>query len=552
MLDVIDLNIEFHDHLTPETVVYDFDLHMDEGEIVGLVGESGSGKTMSALSIAGLLSRKNMKKRGTIIFNGVDILNCKRSELRKLQGNDISMVFQEPMTSLDPLKKIGWQVEESLRIHENPGSDDENPKKAGIKDRIEYLKHIRQRRQETFKRKEERRKKVIEALKDVELDDPERVMEQYPHELSGGMRQRVMIAAALICEPKLLICDEPTTALDVTIQAQIIELLKKVNREHGTAILFISHDLSLVKTLCSRVLVMYKGNVVETGSSKDVFYSPKNEYTRSLVEAIPELKKAEGADESYQYVNSTDVVLRVSDLNAYYPVKDSLFRSGNRRRQILKDISFEVKRGEILGLVGESGCGKSTLGKSVLGMVRDVEGTIEHFTDKPQMIFQDPYSSLNPSKTVGWILEEPLRIQGGIPDAERDRRVSDMLTKIGLSDEYKGRYPAELSGGQRQRVCIGLALMMEPKLIIADEPVSALDVTIQAQIIDLLLKLNVEMGISMIFISHDLKVVYKLCDRIMVMKDGVIVEKGTDQEVYFAPEDEYTKKLLRAVDLKEE
>ncbi|MCR5733907.1 MAG: ABC transporter ATP-binding protein [Lachnospiraceae bacterium] len=543
MLDVIDLNIEFHDHITPETVVYDFDLHMEEGEIVGLVGESGSGKTMSALSVAGLLSRKNMKKRGTIIFNGVDILNCPRSELRKLQGNDIAMVFQEPMTSLDPLKKIGWQVEESLRIHE-----DEAEKKAGSLNRL--INSVKDR-EKIKQQKEERRKKVIAALKDVELDNAEYIMEQYPHELSGGMRQRVMIAAALICEPKLLICDEPTTALDVTIQAQIIELLKKVNREHGTAILFISHDLCLVKSLCKRVLVMYKGNVVEAGSSSDVFYNPKNEYTRSLIEAIPELKKAEGAAESYQYVNSKDVVLRVSGLNAYYPVKDSMFKKGNKRRQILKDISFEVKRGEILGLVGESGCGKSTLGKSLLSMVKDVEGSIEHFTKKPQMVFQDPYSSLNPSKTIGWILEEPLRIEGKLPDAERNRRVSDMLVKVGLSEEYRDRYPSELSGGQRQRVCIGLALMMEPELIIADEPVSALDVTIQAQIIDLLLKLNIEMGISMIFISHDLKVVYKLCDRIMVMKDGVIVEKGTDQEVYFDPQNDYTKKLLRAVDLKE-
>ena len=262
MLEVRDLNIEFHDHITPETVVYDFDLHMEEGEIVGLVGESGSGKSMSALAIAGLLSRKNMKKRGSIVFDGVDILNCPRDELRKLQGNDISMVFQEPMSSLDPLMKIGRQVEESLLLH-------------------------------TKLTVQERREKVIDALKEVELSDPEALIQMYPHELSGGMRQRVMIAAALILRPRLLICDEPTTALDVTIQAQIIELLKKVNRKYNTAILFISHDLSLVKQLCSRVLVMYKGNIVESGDAQEIFLHPGNDYTKNLIAAIPKLEKIE-------------------------------------------------------------------------------------------------------------------------------------------------------------------------------------------------------------------------------------------------------------------
>ena len=262
MLEVRDLNIEFHDHITPATVVYDFDLHMEEGEIVGLVGESGSGKSMSALAIAGLLSRKNMKKRGSIVFDGVDILNCPRDELRKLQGNDISMVFQEPMSSLDPLMKIGRQVEESLLLH-------------------------------TKLTAQERREKVIDALKEVELSDPEALIQMYPHELSGGMRQRVMIAAALILRPRLLICDEPTTALDVTIQAQIIELLKKVNRKYNTAILFISHDLSLVKQLCSRVLVMYKGNIVESGDAQEIFLHPGNDYTKNLIAAIPKLEKIE-------------------------------------------------------------------------------------------------------------------------------------------------------------------------------------------------------------------------------------------------------------------
>lgn len=260
MLDVIDLNIEFHDHITPETVVYDFDLHLDEGEIVGIVGESGSGKSMSALAIAGLLSRKHMKKRGQILFDGVNLLTCSRETLRKYQGNDISMVFQEPMTSLNPVKKIGWQVGESLRIHT-----------ALTDDQI--------------------RARVLKMLENVELPDPEDVYDKYPHELSGGMRQRVMIAAALICEPKILIADEPTTALDVTVQAQIIKLLKRINEKTGTAILFISHDLSVVKTLCSRVLVMYHGRVVESGNVNEVFEHPKEDYTKRLISAIPRMEK---------------------------------------------------------------------------------------------------------------------------------------------------------------------------------------------------------------------------------------------------------------------
>ena len=260
MLDVIDLNIEFNDHIIPETVVYDFDLHLEPGEIVGIVGESGSGKTMSALAIAGLLSRKNMNKRGQILFDGVDLLTCPREKLREYQGNDISMVFQEPMTSLNPVKRIGWQVGESLRIHTNLSE-------------------------------EEIKVKVIEMLREVEIDRPEVVYDKYPHELSGGMRQRAMIAAALICDPKILIADEPTTALDVTIQAQIIDLLKKMNRKMGTAILFISHDLSLVRKLCQRVLVMYKGNIVETGNVEEVFNSPREEYTQKLIGAIPKMQK---------------------------------------------------------------------------------------------------------------------------------------------------------------------------------------------------------------------------------------------------------------------
>ena len=509
MLEVTDLHIEIEDSFIPETVVFDFDITVSAGEIVGIVGESGSGKSMSALAIAGLLSRKDMKKRGSILFEGEELLTTPRSRLRQIQGDDIAVVFQEPMTSLNPVKKIGWQVEEALRIHRN--LPDEELKSAAIR-----------------------------MLKDVELDDAENIYDKYPHELSGGMRQRVMIAAALICDPKLLIADEPTTALDVTIQAQIIELLKRINREKGTAILFISHDLSVIRSLCSRVVVMNKGRIVESGSVEEVFNSPKEEYTRHLIEAIPGFYKIAHVTQNAE----RDKILEVENVSARYKKITGYFRLGTKPKQIVKNVSFTMYKGEIMGLVGESGSGKTTLGKTILGMLDDTEGRIVHYSQRPQMIFQDPYGSLNPRKTIGWILEEPLRINTKLDQTQRAERAKEMLSLVGLDESYLSRKPNALSGGQRQRVCIALALMMDPKLIIADEPVSALDVTVQEQVINLLVKLNKELGISILFISHDLKVVYELCSRIIVMKDGVIVEQGSDEEIYDHPKDPYTKQLL--------
>lgn len=509
MLEVTDLHIEIEDSLIPETVVYDFDISVSAGEIVGVVGESGSGKSMSAHAIAGLLSRKDMKKNGSILFEGEELLTVARPKLRKIQGDDIAVVFQEPMTSLDPVKTIGSQVEEALRIHSDL-SDDELKKAA------------------------------IDMMRDVELDDAENLYDKYPHELSGGMRQRVMIAAALICDPKLLIADEPTTALDVTIQAQIIELLKRINREKGTAILFISHDLSVIRSLCSRVVVMNKGRIVETGPVEEVFTNPREEYTKNLIEAIPKfVKLTEGT------INrDAKPILEVRNVSCRYKKVTGYFVPGKKQKLVVKNASFTMHEGEITGLVGESGSGKTTLGKTILGMLDETEGEIIHHSGMPQMIFQDPYGSLNPSKTVGWILEEPLRINGRYSAEERRARAKEMLGLVGLDASYMDRKPRALSGGQRQRVCIALALMLEPKLIIADEPVSALDVTVQEQVINLLIKLNRELGIAILFISHDLKVVYELCSRILVMKDGRIIEQGTDEEIYKNPKDPYTKQLL--------
>ncbi len=509
MLEVTDLHIEIEDSIIPETVVYDFDITVEAGEIVGIVGESGSGKSMSAHAIAGLLSRKDMKKEGSILFEGEELLSVARSRLRKIQGDDIAVVFQEPMTSLDPVKTIGYQVEEALRIHSD--LSDEELKRA-----------------------------AIAMMKDVELDDAENLYDKYPHELSGGMRQRVMIAAALICDPKLLIADEPTTALDVTIQAQIIELLKRINREKGTAILFISHDLGVVRSLCSRVVVMNKGRIVESGPVETVFTNPREEYTKKLIAAIPKFTKIAQAPSD----KDRGPILEVENVSARYKKVTGYFLPGKKQKAVVRDASFTMYEGEILGLVGESGSGKTTLGKTILGMLDDTTGKIVHYSKMPQMVFQDPYGSLNPTKTVGRILEEPLRINGSFTASERKEKAAKMLGLVGLDETYLNRRPNALSGGQRQRVCIALALMLEPKLIIADEPVSALDVTVQEQVINLLIKLNRELGIAILFISHDLKVVYELCSRILVMKDGEIVEQGTDDEIYNNPKHPYTKQLL--------
>ncbi len=509
MLEVNDLHIEIEDNIIPETVVHDFDITMKPGEIVGIVGESGSGKSMSALAIAGLLSRKDMKKKGRIMFEGEELLTAARSRLREIQGDDIGIIFQEPMTSLNPVKTVGWQIEEALRIHRNLADD-------------------------------ELKSAAIAMMRDVELPEPEKMYDRYPHELSGGLRQRVMIAAALICDPKLLIADEPTTALDVTIQAQIIELLKSINRKRGTAILFISHDLSVVKTLCSRVLVMNKGRVVESGPVEEVFEHPKEEYTKRLIAAIPKFQKIATV------IDNPDPkpLLEVKNVTARYKKITGYFQPGKKQKEIVKSASFTMYEGEIVGLVGESGCGKTTLGKTILGMLDDTDGEVIHYSAMPQMIFQDPYGSLNPSKTIGWILEEPLKNNGKYTPAQRHEKAQRMLELVGLDAGHMSRKPKALSGGQRQRVCIALALMLEPKLIIADEPVSALDVTVQEQVINLLIKLNRELGIAILFISHDLKVVYELCSRIIVMRDGRIVEQGTDNEIYNDPKDPYTKQLL--------
>lgn len=552
-------------------VVKNVNLELRDGEILGVVGESGSGKSVTALTLMGLVSDAARVTSGRILFDGVVLREAgkplDKALYRRYQGAEMSMVFQEPMTSLNPTQKAGRQVEEMLRLHTDL---------AG----------------------EEIRKRVLETFEAVGLREAEKVYQSYPHQLSGGMRQRVMIAMAVILHPDLVVADEPTTALDVTIQNQIMELLRQINEKEQNAMLFITHDLNLARRICHRVAVMKDGRVVEQGRTEEIFCNPREEYTRNLMEAVPSrLKKrtsvmeklypgrrseqgepvaeqvaavpGQGETEAEQGAAGTEsnkagarpgktetgpkeipVALRVRDLSVFYRDGGNSPFARRKLHCVVEGAAFDLYKGESLGLVGESGCGKTSLSKAILGMNRNVTGEILHDTIRPQMIFQDPYSSLNPTKTVGWLLQEPLRVAGVLDKslemskADRETAAYDMLHRVGMEDKYFHRKPSQLSGGQRQRVSIGQALITRPGLIVADEPVSALDVTIQAQIMELMQGLQEEMQLSYLFISHDINVVYKMCDRIMVMKEGRIIEIGETEELFADPKQAYTRKLL--------
>ena len=515
MVKIEDLSVHFGETKAVEHV----NLTVAPGEILGIVGESGSGKSVTALTLMGLVADSAKMISGRILFEDTVLAESGKPRdkalYRRFQGEQMTMVFQEPMTSLNPTKRVGAQVEEMLLLH-------------------------------TQLTREERYQKVCESFQAVGLKNPEKVYRAYPHQLSGGMRQRAMIAMATILHPKLIVADEPTTALDVTIQNQIIELLRKINQKEKNAMIFITHDLNLARRLCHRIAVMQNGHVVECGATEKVFADPREEYTRRLIEAVPSRMKPKI---KVSRPNREPVAV-VEHLNVYYHDGGGLL-SRKSRQQVIRDADFTIYRGEVLGLVGESGCGKSTLSKALLGMNRDIEGEIRHFSTRPQMIFQDPYSSLNPCKTIEWLLTEPLRAAGEIDPAFKmsaaDRRAEahDMLRKVGLDEKYLDRRPSQLSGGQRQRISIGQALITKPGLVIADEPVSALDVTLQAQIMELMRRLQDEMHMAYLFISHDINVVYQMSDRIMVMKDGQIVEQGETEEIFRAPKDPYTQLLLQ-------
>lgn len=524
-------------------VVKNVTLELKDGEILGVVGESGSGKSVTALTMMGLVSETAQITSGRILFDDVVLREAgkplDKALYRKYQGAEMSMVFQEPMTSLNPTLRVGKQVEEMLRLH-------------------------------TDLTGEEIRTRVLETFEAVGLKKVKEVYASYPHQLSGGMRQRVMIAMAVILHPDLIVADEPTTALDVTIQNQIMELLREINEKEQNAMLFITHDLNLARRICHRVAVMKDGCVVEQGRTADIFEHPKEEYTRKLIEAVPSrLKKRvsvmerlyperygekpgeKNEENSEEREKGIPKIAAVRDLSVYYRDGNRNPFSKKKQHCVVEGASFDIYKGESLGLVGESGCGKTSLSKAILGMNPLISGEIKLETIRPQMIFQDPYSSLNPTKTIGWLLEEPLRAVGKLDESlamtAEDRRAAayDMLHKVGLEDKYFGRKPSQLSGGQRQRISIGQALITGSGLIVADEPVSALDVTIQAQIMELMQKLQEEMQLSYLFISHDINVVYKMCDRIMVMKEGKIVEIGGTEEIFSNPRQEYTKTLLK-------
>ncbi len=507
-----------------KTVVDGVSYSLTEGEILGIAGESGSGKSMSALAVMGLLPENALRTCDGIFFDGTNL--CGRSKKEKkaeeifrsvISGKDISMIFQEPLTSLNPVLTIKKQMEEPLLLHTDLSG-------------------------------EERNKVIIEALSQAELKNGEQLLHLYPHHLSGGMRQRVMIAMAMINKPRLLIADEPTTALDAVTEREIVALIKRIARENHTAVIFISHDLGVLKELCDRLIIMKDGRIVEQGTKAQIFEAPREAYTRRLLQATVKGPKerentrtANGNGES-----SETTVLSVDHVSVAYKRKPGLLKK-TEKKQAVSEVSFSVRQGEIFGIVGESGCGKSTLLKVISGLLPEHDGKVTCGSGKKagiQMVFQDPYTSLNPAKRVGWILEEPLRLNTALTKEERHARVCEMLKETELAEDVINRYVAELSGGQRQRVAIAAALIMKPELVLLDEPVSALDVTVQAQILNLLLRLQREHGLTYVFVSHDMAVVRKICDRVMVMKKGCMVECGATEDLFLRPKEEYTKKLL--------
>jgi len=525
-------------------------LQIEPGEIMGLVGESGSGKSVTALTLMGLLASEGVMETGTIDFNGIRLLEAgvkpDQKLLRSFRGDQMSMIFQEPMTSLNPTMKVGPQIDEQLILHAKG----------------------------EFKSSEERKKRVLETLEGVGLRDVEKVYDSYPHQLSGGMRQRAMIAMAVILHPALIIADEPTTALDVTIQNQIVKLLKEIRDRENNSMIFITHDLNLARRICTKLAVMKDGKIVEIGPTEDIFTKPQTDYAKKLIAAVPGRRNALSAkaqskaesdklsgdgSEAGELSNAGNEagendkkspILTVKDLNVFYKERSNNIFGKTEHKCVVKNANFEIYPGETLGLVGESGCGKTSLCKAILGINNDITGSVKVATVRPQMVFQDPYSSLNPSKTVGWLLEEPLRaedlLEKSIKTTKASRRemAIDMLRRVGLDEYYYDRMPHQLSGGQRQRVSIGQALITRPSLILADEPVSALDVTIQDQVLDLLEGLQEEYGLAYLFISHDINVIYRVSDRIMVMKKGEILEIGDRDQLFNDPKHPYTKELL--------
>lgn len=554
LLSIKNLSIQFKNEGIVTNAVKQISLTVHPGELVAIVGESGSGKSVTALSILQLLPKQS-SINGAVLFhqnNDVNLLQIPESKITKIRGNKIAIIFQEPMTSLNPVFTCGNQVMEVILTHQNIS-------------------------------KAKAKQQTIELFKKVELPDPENCFSRYPHQLSGGQKQRLMIAMAISCNPSLLIADEPTTALDVTVQKTILQLIKSLQQENDMAVIFITHDLGIVADIADKIAVMYKGEIVEQGDSKTVLQSPKHAYTKALLACRPtgkekgkrlqvvsdfltpntekELKAHIKTD--FKLVEKQSVLLDVKNLLVQFPTKKNFFGKTIDSFNAVDDVSFTVNKGDIVGLVGESGCGKTTLGRSILQLIKPSAGQIllngkdlaqisssllRQERKELQIVFQDPYGSLNPRISIGNAILEPLKVHSELNNhKERREKVMELMEKVNLDTNQFNKYPHQFSGGQRQRICIARALVLNPSFLIFDESVSALDVSIQAQVLNLLNDLKAEFGFTSIFISHDLSVVHYLCNRILVMHKGKIVEEGDAETVYRSPQNKYTQQLLNAI-----
>lgn len=564
LLRINDLSVDFNSEQGTVHALKNISLHVNRGEVVALVGESGSGKSVTSLSILQLLpSPPAAYTGGEILFSDTgqessDLLKRNSHALQDIRGNKIAMIFQEPMTSLNPVLTCGRQVMEAIQLH----------KKVS---------------------REVARKATIEWFSKVRLPNPEAIFGRYPHQLSGGQKQRVMIAMAMCCEPSLLICDEPTTALDVTVQKTILELIRELQQQGNMGVIFITHDLGVVAEIADRAVVMYKGEIVEQGTVTEIFRHPKHPYTKALLacrpvnhqrgERLPVVsdfldaqgmtrvidssKEEKGIPGIARKVVDSNILLEVKNLSVWFPARKTLFGKPTEFIKAVDDVNFDVYEGETLGLVGESGCGKTTLGRTLLRLIEPTRGTIlyrgtdlismkrnelRNLRKEIQIVFQDPYSSLNPRLTIGSAIAEPLKVHGMLStEKARKEKAIALLEKVNLHAGHFNRYPHEFSGGQRQRIVIARALALHPSFIICDESVSALDVSVQAQVLNLLNDLRKEFGFTVIFISHDLSVVRYISDRIMVMNKGKIEESGPADTVYYNPSSPYTRKLIESI-----
>ncbi len=581
LLEVNNLSVNFNTEYGTFNAINGISYSLERGQCLGIVGESGSGKTVSSLALMRLIPRAGKISGGELIFNSsrigkTAIQTLSEKDMRSFRGNEIAMIFQEPLTSLNPVLTCGFQVMEAIMLHQ----------------------HVS---------KTESKNRTLELFKKVKLPRPETILDSYPHQLSGGQKQRVMIAMAMSCNPSLLIADEPTTALDVTVQKTILELMKELQEENGMSIIFISHDLGVIAEIADKALVMYKGDIVEQGTILDLFSNPQHPYTKGLLACRPPLDKRlrvlptvkdflespapqtpkgalnstiqspfrglgwdeknlitpEERKEAHKKLYASEPILKVENLKTYFPVNHGIFGKTTDYVKAVDDISFNVYPGETLGIVGESGSGKTTLGRTILRLIEPTSGSLiykgtdllklpaeemRHYRKKLQIIFQDPYSSLNPHMTIGESIVEPMHVHNILADEkERKKKAIELLERVSMNESQYNRYPHEFSGGQRQRVCIARALALNPEFIVCDECISSLDVSVQAQVINLLSELKKDFGFTYLFISHDISVVKFISDRMIVLYNGKIEEMGDADEIYFNPQKEYTKRLISAV-----